>query len=246
MPWFDRNLPRRDGWPPTLWGVVAALDRREHPDWQGNWRTLVDSYTAPMEAYVRRVLARWRGRGVDAGEAAEVVQDFLACCVEKGWLGQADPQKGQFRVYLQTLLRRHVGRLMRQAQARKRRPAEGRTLLPLGDESASRDAAMHVEDAEDRVTFDREWMAVVLQRARARLRAHNARYADMIDDLIATDGGSSPGLAERMQMKAAQLPVLRIRARTRFQEFVREELRATVSDPEAFVEEWRALAPYLP
>ncbi|MFM8980318.1 MAG: hypothetical protein ACKOSS_07645 [Planctomycetia bacterium] len=246
MPLFDRNLPRRDGWPPTLWGVVAALDRREHPDWQASWRTLVEGYTAPMEAYARRVLSRWRGQGVDAGEAAEVVQDFLVRCVEKGWLSQADPQKGQFRVYLQALLRRHVGRLLRHATAQKRRPEPGRALLPLDDEAVAGDAGLQLDDAEDRVAFDREWVAVVVQRARERLRARNARYGDVIDDLVVTGGEGSHGLAERLHLREEQLPVLRHRARTRLREFVLEELRATVSDPEAFEEEWRALAPYLP
>lgn len=246
MPLLDRQPPRPDGWPPTLWGVVATLDQREHPQWQDSWRALVAAYTAPMEAYARRVLSRRRGKAIDPGEAAEVVQDFLATCVEKGWLSRADPQRGRFRAYLQTLLARHVGRMLRHAAAQKRGPAEGRAVLPLGDEDAAGDPALEVGHDEDRVAFDREWVGLVVARALARLRAHNERYAILIQDLIDTEGAGSPGMAALLGQRPQQVAVSRHRARQRFQDFVVQELRATVSDPAAFEEEWRALLPYLP
>lgn len=230
----------------THWRVVATLDRRDDPAWQESWQALVTAYTAPMQAYARSVLSRARGRAVGADEAAEMVQGFLASCVHKGWLSRADQDRGRFRAFLQALLKRYVLRVLRDASAQKRTPGPGRAVLPLHEAGVAGDPGLEVDDAEDRAAFDREWVEVALERARGRLRAHNTRYLQVIDDLVATDGAGSPGLAARLGLREQQLPVLRHRARERFAKMLVEELRATVADEQAFLEEWAALAPYLP
>ena len=170
----------------------------------------------------------------------------LSDCVAKNWLTRADPAQGRFRAYLQTLLRRHVGHVLRAERAIKRNPGRDRRVLSLREDEETHGAADEPDGADDLTTFDREWVGTAIARARARLAETNVRYALVIDDLIRTEGEGSAGLAAEVGLRPAQVPVLRHRARERFARLFEDELRATVADETAFAEEWRALAAYLP
>jgi len=242
---LSKEPPRTGGWTSTIWSVVASLEHRTGGAWQSSWAYLAETYRPPMEAYVRRLLGRLQGRAGSAEEACEVVQAFLTTCVEKGWLAKADPAKGRFRAYLQTLLRRYVYGHVERERALKRSPGPGRRVVPLLEGDAL-EAELPAEEPEDVEAFDRGWVRIALDRARARLALKNERYLMVIDDLILTDGEGSEDLAARVALSPTQLPVLRHRARTQFAKLFQEELAATVVDEVAFRDEWRALQAYLP
>ncbi len=241
---LSRTPPRRDSWALTQWSILSKLDRREEPHWQASWTYLMETYRAPMERYVRRVLSRTRGRPASHEEAAEIVQDFLATCVEKEWLSRADPTRGRFRAYIQTLLKRYVYRVIKHANAQRRSPGPDRQVYSLlEDRDESGEAA--VEDPSDLDAFNEGWVQVAVDRALKTLATEHERYQAVVADLIATDGEGSADLAQRMGLSRAQFPVLKHRARKRFCKLFEEELAKTVGDQDAFDEEWRALQPYL-
>lgn len=231
-------------WAETRWSVVSSLGRRDDPDWNASWVYLVETYRPAMERYVRTVLSRARGRPASIEEAEELVQGFLAVCVEKEWLAQATATRGRFRAYVRTLLQRYVYKRLRHAGARKRRPPDGMTTYGLFEHDAVHHATPE-EDAE-LAEFDRGWVSVAVDRALQRLALDHVRYQVIIADLLSTDGEGSPDIGELVGAEPKQLAVLRHRARKRFRALFEEELRATVGDRAAFEEEWRALQPYLP
>ena len=234
--------PKRDIWAMTRWSVISRLDlEQDTTAREQSWTDLIEAYRAPMEIYVRRLLGRTRGRTPSADEVSDVVQAFLVECIEKDWLSRADPERGRFRAFIQTLLKRFVFHQMRHDMAQKRQPKDKAVVsLDVGFDPSGTD------DAADLEAFDRGWVEVAVQRALDRLREERERYAVVIEDLIRTDGEGSPDLPERVGVRPVQLPVLKHRARERFSKLFEEELASTVNDPQDFEDEWRSLAPFLP
>jgi DNA-directed RNA polymerase specialized sigma24 family protein len=197
-----------------------------------------------MERYVRRVLSRTTGRQASLEEAADIVQEFLGACVKGQWLSRADPTKGRFRAYLQTLLRRYTYRVLKRGAAQKRSPGPGRQVYELLEEEDRR--ALTPEEQAELDDFARGWVKIAVDQALARLAEENERYKVVILDLIQTDGEGSDDLALRVDVRHGQLPVLKHRARKRFCAIFEEELAQTVGDQEAFEEEWKAVTAFLP
>ncbi len=231
-------------WAKTRWSIVSGLDQRDDPAWQAAWAFLSTSYERPMLIYAERLLARAPGGRVSAQDARDVVQEFLTTCIEKDWLPRADPRRGKFRAYVQILLRRYVTRWLRRRLAKKRRPAEGISLLPLlpEDEEHMPSSA----EAADLEAFDRSWSRVAIERALERLQRKSNRYGLVIRDLIDTEGEGSADLPDQLEGGRGQFPVTKHRAKKQFASLFREELSSTVADPAAFEEEWNALSRYLP
>ena len=244
QPLLGRQPPRRDDWTETRWTVIATLAEREDPAWEASWTHLVDHYRPPMERYVRRLLIRLRRTRVSEEEVAEYVQGFLAECACKNSLATADAERGRFRAFIQTLLKRYLHRRHRHATARKRNPGPGRATLEIQDYDLVDETTP--DDRAELAEFDRGWVKVAIDRALERLGEAHVRYQVIVEDLLATDGEGSPDLAERVETTPGHLSVIRYRARRRFRDLFAEELAATVGDPDAFQEEWRALAPYMP
>jgi RNA polymerase sigma-70 factor (ECF subfamily) len=236
--------PRRLGTIETRWSVVRRLDAAADPRWQEAWAHLSTTYRPAMEAYVRRLLGRATGRE-DAEEAADLVQGFLAACTEKSWLGRADPGRGPFRAFVQTLLRRFVFHRLDAARAQRRRPAAGK-VVPLDDVAPDGLAGRADDDPAAARALEEGWVRAAVERALDRLRRGNDRYHAVIADLIANEGENGPEFALRLGLGAKDLTLLRHRARRRFVLLFEEELRTTVSNDDEFADEWRALAVHLP
>ena len=241
---LDPRPPRIDAWTRTRWSVIASLDQREDPSWQASWSYLVKTYRPVMVAYARRVLGRIRGRPASRDEAEDLVQAFLLDSVEKGWLGQADAKRGRFRTWVRTLLKRYACKDLRRQGAKKRRPPSDRRTFALQDHDHAE--TLTAEEQLEVHAFDEGWVKTAVNRSLQRLGEDHFRYQVILADLLATDGVGSPDIAELIEAQPHQMALLRFRARGRFRDLFEEELRATVEDEAAFLEEWKAVVPYLP
>jgi DNA-directed RNA polymerase specialized sigma24 family protein len=210
--------------------LLPPPDGPEHPQWAPSWQHLFQTYQPAMVRYVEGLLGRLGA--ADFAEPADLVQDYLARSMERGWLVEGSTEIRCFRAFLKTQLRRFVLKQLRDGQ--QRRDLEG-----LDDPA-------ELGGAEDEVELDRGWVEVALERSLEVLRAGNGLYATIIEDLLATDGTGSADIGERVGRKPAQLVHLRHRARRRFALLFHEELRRTVRDEEAFEELCRRLEPLLP
>jgi DNA-directed RNA polymerase specialized sigma24 family protein len=218
--------------------LPTPVDRAD-PQWERSWRHLLETYAPAMRRYVEALLRRSLGGSPGPEEAADVVQDFLASCLEHGWLSKEAGDIRCFRAYLQVVLKRFTWNHVERKKAAKRDP--GRPMSDVGLAAVADEASDPAARA-----LDEGLLTVALDAALAALRAGNEAYAEIIADLLRTNGEGSPDLAARLGRAPGDLAVLRHRARKRFATLFADELRATVKDDDAFGDLLKRLEPLVP
>jgi RNA polymerase sigma-70 factor (ECF subfamily) len=76
----------------THWSVVPAASRAADPEASEALAQLCATYWYPLCASVRR-------RGCAPADTEDVIQEFFARLLTKGYLARADPQNGKFRAF---------------------------------------------------------------------------------------------------------------------------------------------------
>lgn len=219
----------------TRKSMLPRLANRDGPAWESSWQYLFMLYQPAMERYVARVLSRTLRKPSDPQEVQDLVQTWFMDCIGKGWLERDAESIRCFRAYLQTQLRRMVYKHLEKRFAKKRH----------GGPMASAEALEGVA-GEATAVLDDGLVRVAVEEALRRLRSGNEDYADVIEDLLRTEGEGSHDLAERMGKSNQQVVHLRHRARKRFSVLFHEALRETVRDEDDFEALLKDLAPYLP
>lgn len=149
--------------PETHWSQLLTLRNPAHPKHAEHLEGLVRRYWSPAYHYLRSL------RGVSAEDAEDLTQQFFTLLLARGSLARLDPDRGSFRGFLKTALRRFAVDAERREAARA--PRGGVRLFRFEEAEAlwrqveGRRAAASPEDA-----FDREWARSVLEQAVARLR----------------------------------------------------------------------------
>ncbi len=223
----------------TRKSMLPRLVDKQSPEWADGWQFLFSLYTPAMVRYVKSILSRSLKRAADDDEAQDIVQDYFSACLEKDWLTRDVDSIRCFRAYLQLQLKRFVYKHLDHKFAQKRNP--GAMASPEALEGVVGDGVD--PSAEE---LDEGWVSVAVTQALAELRQGNELYAEVIADLLRTDGEGSPDLAERLGQSSQQLTHLRHRARKRFGTLFHEQLRETVLDDEAFEDLCGRLEAYLP
>lgn len=223
----------------TRKSMLPRLADREGEGWADSWQFLFSLYTPAMVRYVKSVLSRSLKRAAHEDEAQDIVQDYFSQCLEKNWLTRDVESIRCFRAYLQMQLKRFVYKHLEHKFAQKRNPgamASAETLEGVVGDSV---------DPSD-VELDQGWISVAIEQALGELREGNEQYAEIIADLLRTQGEGSDDLGERLDKTPQQLTHLRHRARKRFGVLFHEQLRQTVLDEEAFEDLCQRLESYLP
>lgn len=197
--------------------------------------TLCRTYRPPVLAYVRS-----RMQSKDAAE--DLTQAFFARFLEREWHAAADPDRGRFRTFLLTALKRFLIDARAEAHALKR--GGGYHFESLDEDIG---AGIASGDSPEQ-TFDRAWARSVLGAAFARLRteAEQAGKRDLFERLSEflverPDEADYARAAEELHLRRNTLAVAVHRLRRRLRELVREELTETTGGPAALEEELRAL-----
>jgi RNA polymerase sigma factor (sigma-70 family) len=216
----------------TRWSLVveargAAGVAREALD------TLCRAYRPPVLAYIRS-----RGGG-DAAE--DLTQAFFARFLEHASYADADPDRGRFRAFLLTAVKRFLANAGEEARTKKRG----------GDfrfESLDQDNDVVTGDQTPEQVFDRTWALTVLERALERMRDEAERggkrelFEELRDFLIESpDEADYERVAKRLNLRRNTLAVAVHRMRQRLRDLVREELSETTRDREQLGCELREL-----
>jgi RNA polymerase sigma-70 factor (ECF subfamily) len=196
---------------------------------------LCRTYRPPVLAFVRSHV-----RVRDSAE--DLTQAFFTRFLERAWHANADPERGRFRTFLLTALKR----FLIDAQV------EARTLKRGGDvrfealDAADEGALGAVESPDD--VFEREWARAVLTVAlgRLRLEAEQAGKLELFDRLSeflveAPDEADYAQVASDLGLRRNTLAVAVHRLRHRLRELVRDELAETTAGAHDMGEELRAL-----
>jgi DNA-directed RNA polymerase specialized sigma24 family protein len=211
---------------------------RSDPEWRPVWDLFVRRYGPAMTQYVRTLLKALAGPAA-AEDADDVVNDFVLAAMRDGRLSSQGDRLRSFRRLLATMLRRHVLDHLDARRAAKRDPGPA-----VGD--AALDGAASREADPALAAFHAEIVRIGIERAMARVRQRNETYAEVLADLLRTDGVGSPDLAERLLGDPARLADHRHRARRMLGTLFLEELRGLSLDAEDFEDLLAELEPYLP
>src|SRR5262245_60935032 len=106
----------------TQWSLVVAAARQEGEASPAALAELCQAYWYPLYAFLRR-------RGNNAEDARDLTQGFFAALLEKGYLADADPDRGRFRSFLLTAVARFAAKEHARAITQKR--GGGRNVLSL-------------------------------------------------------------------------------------------------------------------
>ena len=111
--------------------------------------------------------------GNSAEDARDLTQEFFATLLEKGYLADADPDRGRFRSFLLTAVSRFAAKEHDKAAAQKR--GGGRRLLSLDfDDGEARYQREPSHDWTPERIFERRWALTLLDRTLAQLRQEHA------------------------------------------------------------------------
>ena len=162
----QRPVPATQTFPATEWSDVLTAGGNESPQAAAAMSDLCGQYWFPVYAYVRRA-----GHGPEA--AQDLAQEFFARLVERRFIAGADPDKGRFRTFLLTILKRFLVNAWHSDRAAKR--GGGREPVSL---DATAEDLYCLEPAErmtaDRL-YDRRWAMALLETVMDRLRLEQQR-----------------------------------------------------------------------
>ncbi len=239
---IDAKLEFREREPfqTTHWSVVIAAGNGSSDAAARASAELCRIYWFPLYAFVRR-------QGNSPEDAEDLTQEFFARFLEKGSFGRADRERGRFRTFLLTSMKRFQTEEWRRANRLKR--GGGVTFISDGVAQAESiySTECRTELSPDRL-FERRWAEALLDRTLNRLRTdyqstgRSSIYTQLEvflwgrkAELSYTEMAAGLGLTEG----AVKVAVHRLRQR--FRELLREEVAQTVDGAEQVDDEMRYL-----
>ena len=161
----------------THWSVVLAAGQGESPRAAQALERLCRSYWYPLYAYVRR-------SGHRPEDAQDLTQEFFARLLAKHYLSAVHPERGKFRWFLLSAVKRFLINERERASAAKRGGTSPH--IPFDGQKAEDRYRL---DAADQSTpdklFDRAWATNLIQTTYQRFEEECA--------LEGIKGGSSSG-----------------------------------------------------
>jgi len=158
MPSRMTSEPRE--FPETHWSQLLELRNPAHPRHAEHLDGLVQQYWKPAYLYLRAI------RAMSAEDAEDLTQQFFAMLLSRRAFDKLDPERGSFRGFLKTALRRFAVSSDRKETARE--PRDGAKLFRYDEAEAlwkQQDPRVSPEAA-----FDREWARGVVTEMMRRLR----------------------------------------------------------------------------
>ena len=114
------NFKANDEFKTTHWSLVVSSREKDSDVRRTSLGELSEAYWYPLFAYLRR-----KGHGPE--ESADFVQSFFVELIDKDFLDAVSPEKGRFRWFLMSAVKRFVAKEQEKQAARKR--GGGRKLL---------------------------------------------------------------------------------------------------------------------
>ncbi len=226
----------------TRWSLVATASAGEGDAARAALEELCGAYWYPLYAFQRR-------RGSDVDEASDMVQGFFAALLEKGYVGQADKERGRFRGFLMTALRHFTSKEWAKQRALKR--GGGHVHVPLDFEDGERRYKLEPEGGlTAEALFERRWALTLLDRALERLaqrcRAGSPVKAERFEALqpFLSGPGAEPyrDVGLRLGISETAVKVAVHRLKQRYRDFLREEIAQTVNSDTEIDDEIRRLS----
>jgi len=217
------------GFQPTLWTMV--LKAKDHS--RDALEELIKIYWKPVYVYIRR----W---GYPSEEAKDLSQGFFSDLLERDFLRGVSPEKGRFRTFLLTVLKRYLINESERKRAQKR--GGGRAILSLDYSRAERDYTIMPESEETpERSFNRQWALEAMSRALGALaKEMEPATFDAIKPHLA-GGPAYEETARKLGITVTRLNNLIHRTRKRYRDLLRTQVSGSLNDPTDADEEVRNL-----
>ena len=167
--------------------------------------------------------------------------------MEKGLLSEADPDRGRFRSFLLAVCTAFLANRRDWEHARKR--GGGQAVLSIDADGAEEQFARELADGltPERI-FDRSWALTLLGRVLERLgreydEAGKAANFEVLRGMLEGDAEATSyaAVAARLGTTEGAARVAAHRLRRRYGELLRQEIAATLADPDEIDDEIRDL-----
>jgi DNA-directed RNA polymerase specialized sigma24 family protein len=217
----------------TLWTVVLAAGAGGTEALE----QLCRIYWPPVHAFIRK------RRGDN--DAQDLTQAFFAQILSKQWIKDADRQRGKFRNFLLT----SVDNFLRNEWHRSMTEKRGGRLDFISIHVAGVGDVWPEEPFEESNPareYDRKWAAILVHRARERLRNEfiESGHQTLVHSLypfLVERGENLELVAAKLKMTVNAVRVAIHRLRLRYGELLRAEVAQTVPSPDQVDEELRYL-----
>ena len=223
----------------TSWSLVLTAGHDPAVDSRPALARLCETYWNPVFAFIRR-------SGYDRDQAQDLTQGFFVLLVEKNFLEVADPQRGRFRSFLLTAVKRFLSNERDRLHAMKR--GGGETHVSIDVNADALYAPVGAESDTPESLFERRWALSLLEHAMAKLRAEFSavgrdRQFETLSPFINREsmGTRYEEVATELGVSAGALRTVVHRMRRRYRELLRAEIAETVASPEDIDEEIRFL-----
>jgi len=212
--------------PETHWSQLLELQNPAHPRHAEHLDGLVQQYWKPAYLYLRAI------RSMSAEDAEDLTQQFFAMLLSRRAFDKLSPDRGSFRGFLKTALRRFAVSADRKQAARE--PRDGAQLFHFQEAEAL--WKEHDPKLSPEAAFDREWARGVVTEMMRRLREEfRAQGKDVYYEIFqehcgeASDAALSyDDLAKRHRLSADDvrnyLRVVRERGREILKDLLRDYL----------------------
>jgi RNA polymerase sigma-70 factor (ECF subfamily) len=217
------------GFQPTLWTVV--LKAKQHH--REALEVLIKTYWKPVYVYIRR----W---GYPSEESKDLSQGFFSELLERDFLRGVSPEKGKFRTFLLTVLKRYLINESERKRAQKR--GGGKAVLSLDYTRAERDfTIMPTTDETPERAFNRQWALEAMSRSLGALaKEMEPATFEAIKPHLA-GGPAYDETAKKLGITVTRLNNLIHRTRRRYRDLLRAEVSGSLTDPALADEEVRNL-----
>lgn len=215
---------------------MSAGDSRS-PEAGRSLAVLCESYWFPLYAFIRRT-------GHSAEDAQDLTQEFFVRLIDKRFLAAADRQKGRFRTFLLTAVKRFLANEYDRAEAKKR--GGGQTIVPFEDLEARYCKELAETLTPERI-FERQWALALLNQVLARLqeemaiKGKAALFEALKEHLTGHPADGYAATAVRLGMTEGAIKTAAHRLRRRYRKLLKEEIAQTVASPNEIEEEIRYL-----
>jgi RNA polymerase sigma factor (sigma-70 family) len=224
----------------THWSVVLSARDPHSSRCLEALERLCRSYWYPLYSYARRT-------GHSPPDAEDLTQGFFVRLLEKDYLKAAARDKGRFRTFLLTALKRYLANEWDRQHAQKR--GGFAPIVSIDQELAeSLFAAEPAHNLSPDLLFDRQWAVTLLERTMTQLRTEyaatgRAHLFECLCNCITKDESALPyaEIANRLHLTEAAVKMAVHRLRGRYREILQHEIAQTVSTPEEIEGEIRHL-----
>jgi RNA polymerase sigma factor (sigma-70 family) len=224
----------------THWSVVVRASQQGSAAAEEALSELCRTYWYPLYGFIRR-------QGHAPPEAEDLTQQFFALLLEKNYVAEAKQEKGRFRSFLLTVLKRFLANEWDRQHAQKRGGFQTVVEIDRAMAEARLNAEL-VHSLTPDVLFERQWATALLERVMGRLEEEyvgsgRAKLFQHLRGCLAKGDSARPyrEIAAELGLSETAIKTCVHRLRGRYQDLLREEIGNTVSSPSEVEEELRHL-----